>query len=114
MPLVWHVSREYAGIAEAGGVKDVVRGLAEAHARAGGASSVVMPLYGFVSERVAAGTLVASFTLSLPDQDVHVHGRRRAGEPLEEEGDWSLGFPSAQPDPPAGRARDCPRTRRDT
>ncbi len=32
---VWHVSREYAGIAEAGGVKDVVRGLAEASARAG-------------------------------------------------------------------------------
>jgi len=88
MPLVWHVSREYAGIAEAGGVKDVVRGLAEAHARAGGASSVVMPLYGFVSERVAAGRLVASFTLSLPDQDkgnklfeetVRIHEARQDG-----------------------------------
>ena len=66
---VWHVSREYAGVAEAGGVKDVVRGLAEAQARAGGAPSVVMPLYGFASRRLEARTPIASFTLSLPDHD---------------------------------------------
>jgi starch synthase len=69
IPLVWHVAREYAGIAEAGGVKDVVRGLAEAHARAGGSPSVVMPLYGFISSTITAGAPVASFTLALPDQD---------------------------------------------
>lgn len=88
MPLVWHVSREYAGIAEAGGVKDVVRGLAEAHSRAGGAPSVVMPLYGFVSNRFATDSPVASFTLPLPDQDrnnelivetVRVHESRQDG-----------------------------------
>ncbi len=43
---VWHVAREYAGVAEAGGVKDVVRGLAEAQARAGARPTVVLPLYG--------------------------------------------------------------------
>ena len=34
MPIgsVWHVARELAGIAEAGGIKDMVRGLAEAPA----------------------------------------------------------------------------------
>jgi starch synthase len=68
-PVVWHVAREYAGIAEAGGVKDVVRGLAEAHARAGGTPSVVLPLYGFVSGAVSPGPAVASFPLKLPDQD---------------------------------------------
>jgi starch synthase len=66
---VWHVTREYAGLAEAGGVKDVVRGLAEAHARAGARVSVVLPLYGFLPRDMAAGEPVASFTLSLPEQD---------------------------------------------
>jgi starch synthase len=66
---VWHVTREYAGFAEAGGVKDVVRGLAEAHARAGGTPTVVMPLYGFMLRELAAGPTVAEFSLSLPDQD---------------------------------------------
>jgi starch synthase len=66
---VWHVTREYAGIAEAGGVKDVVRGLAEAHARRGAGVSVVLPLYGFLPPGLSRGETVASFTLSLPDQD---------------------------------------------
>ncbi len=66
---VWHVTREYAGFAEAGGVKDVVRGLAEAHARAGGTPTVVMPLYGFMPPQNAQGQTVAEFTLSLPDQE---------------------------------------------
>jgi starch synthase len=69
VPSVWHVAREYAGIAEAGGVKDVVRGLAEAQARAGGSPTVVMPLYGFVPKEPAAEPPVASFTFFLPDQD---------------------------------------------
>jgi starch synthase len=66
---VWHVTREYAGLAEAGGVKDVVRGLAEAHARAGAMVSVVLPLYGFLPRDLAAAKPVTSFALSLPDQD---------------------------------------------
>ncbi len=66
---VWHVAREYAGIAEAGGVKDVVRGLAEAHARSGAETSVVLPQYGFLSKELTRGEPVASFSLALPDQD---------------------------------------------
>ncbi|MGO9310168.1 MAG: glycogen synthase [Spirochaetia bacterium] len=87
-PLVWHVSREYAGVAEAGGVKDVVRGLAEAHARSGGSPTVVLPMYGFIPRELGAGAPVASFTLFLPDQDkgnelfeekVSIHEARLAG-----------------------------------
>jgi starch synthase len=65
----WHVAREYAGIAEAGGVKDVVRGLAEAQTRAGGTPTVVLPRYGFLPRELWEGRTVASFSLSLPDQD---------------------------------------------
>ena len=88
VPRVWHVSREYAGIAEAGGVKDVVRGLAEAQARGGGSPTVVMPLYGFAARRTESRTPVASFRLSLPDHDkgnelfeeqVTVHEARQGG-----------------------------------
>lgn len=46
---VWMVSREYEGIAGAGGVKDVCRQLAETLVSHGGcAVSVVLPRYGFV------------------------------------------------------------------
>ncbi len=65
---VWHVTREYAGLAEAGGVKDVVRGLAEALVRRGIPCTVVLPLYGFLRP-VASGRPVASFSVPLPDQD---------------------------------------------
>ncbi len=65
---VWHVSREYAGLAEAGGVKDVVRGLAEALARRGVPCTVVLPFYGFLRSGISAKP-VASFTVALPDQD---------------------------------------------
>jgi starch synthase len=66
---VWHVTREYAGLAEAGGVKDVARGLAEAQARAGCRATVMLPLYGFMPGALKSGDLVAAFTLALPDQD---------------------------------------------
>ncbi len=46
---VWHVSREYEGVAEAGGLKDVVRGLAEASLAHGITATVVLPYYGAVS-----------------------------------------------------------------
>lgn len=45
---IWMLTREYEGLAGAGGVKDVVRQLAEAIARSGGKVSVVLPLYGFM------------------------------------------------------------------
>lgn len=65
---VWHVAREYAGVAEAGGVKDMVRGLAEAQVRSGMAVTAVIPLYGFARGRVALQpTPLASFTVALPD-----------------------------------------------
>ncbi|HYW85938.1 MAG TPA: glycogen/starch synthase, partial [Spirochaetia bacterium] len=66
---VWHVAREYAGVAEAGGVKDVVRGLAEAQARAGAHTSVVIPQYGFLPDEFKRGEPIATFTLAMPDQD---------------------------------------------
>jgi starch synthase len=46
-----------------------VRGLAEAHARAGGTPSVVIPLYGFAAGRLESRIPVTSFILSLPDHD---------------------------------------------
>lgn len=85
---VWHVAREYAGLAEAGGVKDVVRGLAEALARAGVPTTVVLPLYGFIPKSFARGEPVASFRIAVPDQEkrnalvdeeVRVHSRLLAG-----------------------------------
>jgi len=66
---VWHVAREYAGLAEAGGVKDVVRGLAEALARSGVPTTAVIPLYGFFPPALDRGQKIAEFSLSLPDQD---------------------------------------------
>jgi starch synthase len=66
---VWHVAREYAGVAEAGGVKDVVRGLAEAQARAGDHPTVVLPLYGFLPEACRSSPCVAAFSFLLPDHD---------------------------------------------
>lgn len=47
-PSVWLVSREYAGLAEAGGVKNVVCSLAESLARAGYSVTVFLPAYGFI------------------------------------------------------------------
>lgn len=45
---IWMLTREYRGIAGAGGVKDVSRELAESLALAGYEVSVIMPRYGFV------------------------------------------------------------------
>ena len=43
---IWFVSREYAGIAEAGGVKNVAASLAEGLYQEGCTVCVFMPLYG--------------------------------------------------------------------
>jgi starch synthase len=45
---VWHVTREFGGVAGSGGVKDVVRGLALASVGAGIRTTVVLPHYGSV------------------------------------------------------------------
>ena len=46
---IWMVSREYAGIAEAGGVKNVVCSLSESLARLGHSVTCFLPFYGFVN-----------------------------------------------------------------
>jgi starch synthase len=77
---VWHVAREYAGVAEAGGVKDMVRGLAEAQARDGMAVTAVIPMYGFAREGLVRDAReVASFTVRLPDLETW---SRMADEPV--------------------------------
>jgi starch synthase len=81
---VWHVTREYAGLAEAGGVKDVVRGLADALVRQGVPTTVVLPLYGFLG-RELRGRPVVSFTVSLPDQDKENQFFEEQGEVFESE-----------------------------
>ena len=45
---IWHITREYRGIAEAGGIKDVVRDLSEALTKFGLSVSVIIPFYGFM------------------------------------------------------------------
>ena len=50
---IWMLSREYEGLAGAGGVKDVVRQLAEALVRSGRKVSVALPLYGFMDPKAA-------------------------------------------------------------
>lgn len=63
---IWYVTREYAGIAEAGGVKNVACALAEGCARKGSPVRVFIPAYGsvfvkgsisFVTEIFVAGIL---------------------------------------------------------
>lgn len=45
---IWMLSREYRGVAGAGGVQDVVRDLAESLAESGYEVTVIMPCYGFI------------------------------------------------------------------
>lgn len=66
---VWHVAREYTGIAEAGGVKDVVSGLARALVRAGIPSTVVVPLYGRLPRDFGLPEPLVTFSLPVPDHD---------------------------------------------
>ncbi len=76
---VWHVSREYAGIADAGGVKDAVQGLAAALARAGVRTSAVVPLYGFMRGSLPLTKRpVCTFSHDVPDQDAGFTMRRES------------------------------------
>lgn len=61
---VWLAVREYAGLAEAGGVKNVTRSQAEALARLGESVTVFMPGYGFIEE-----TGIELFTLTIDVND---------------------------------------------
>ncbi|MFP4365136.1 MAG: glycogen synthase [Spirochaetia bacterium] len=47
---IWQVAREYAGIAEAGGVKDVVRDISENLVKLENTVTVVLPFYGCVEQ----------------------------------------------------------------
>jgi len=76
---VWHISREYEGIAEAGGVKDVVAGLASSLHRSGTAVTVVLPRYGFIDpDGLAAVKLPFRLQLTLPVEN-------RASQPAVQE-----------------------------
>jgi starch synthase len=87
---VWHVAREFAGLAEAGGLKDAVAGLAAAQVRAGIRTAVVLPRYGFLAG-LQAERLPVKFTLALPSgneasapspEPVEVYRIRREGVEL--------------------------------
>jgi len=71
---VWMLSREYDGLAGAGGVKDVVRQLAWALVRSGRKVSVVLPGYGFI-EPEKEGFAPLDFSLEL-DMDYTGEPRR--------------------------------------
>ena len=62
---VWMVTREYEGLAGAGGVKDVSRQLAEALVRAGCSVTVVLPLYGFIDPKELGFKQLGDETLSI-------------------------------------------------
>lgn len=63
---VWMLTREYDGLAGAGGVKDVARQLAEALVRSGRKVSVVLPLYGFMDpKRLGFAPLDLGFEIDL-------------------------------------------------
>jgi starch synthase len=87
---IWHVTREFAGVAEAGGLKDAVAGLAEAQARLGIPTAAVLPRYGFL-DRLDAERLPIRFELLLPSgneasaleaESVEVYRTRRGGVEL--------------------------------
>lgn len=73
---IWMVSREYDGLAGAGGVKDVCRQLAESFARAGAQVRVVLPLYGFM-DPVKLGFTLQPGHFAV---DMHYVGKERREE----------------------------------
>jgi starch synthase len=81
---VWHVAREYEGIAEAGGLKDVVTGLATALVRRGIPSTVVLPRYGFVEPgRLDARELPFRVRFPLPSSGYNLQMREETVQAWE-------------------------------
>ncbi|OGQ94584.1 MAG: glycogen synthase [Deltaproteobacteria bacterium RIFOXYD12_FULL_57_12] len=71
---VWMVTREYEGLAGAGGVKDMCRQLAESLAKARCAVSVILPRYGFMEPAALGFTaLNAALTVDMS----YAHEERR-------------------------------------
>ncbi len=87
---IWLLAREYSGLAEAGGVKDVVAGLAAGLARLSIPVTVVLPRYGFINcEHLKAEKISTRLSLSLPTantysrcapEEIEVYSLRREGE----------------------------------
>lgn len=68
---IWMITREYEGLANAGGVKDVSRQLSEALARSGRQVSVVLPLYGFMNPgQLDFAPIDLAFEVDMPYEDV--------------------------------------------
>jgi starch synthase len=89
---VWIITREYEGLAGAGGVKDFSRQLTRALARTGRQVNVVLPLYGFMQpEQLGFQPIELAFDLDMP----YVGVERR-----EQASVWSRREPAA---PAAGR-----------
>ncbi|PLX50971.1 MAG: glycogen synthase [Desulfobulbaceae bacterium] len=67
---IWFVSREYDGLAGAGGVKDVCRQLAEALGKVARVS-VILPCYGFLTPKLLGFNIKTSLltTMNYADQD---------------------------------------------
>jgi starch synthase len=83
---VWIITREYEGLAGAGGVKDFSRQLAGALARTGRRVSVVLPLYGFMQpEKLGFAPLEIGFDVDMPyvgvERREHVKIWRRQEQP---------------------------------
>ncbi len=75
---IWFVTREYRGLAGAGGVKDVSRDLAEALVRKGRTVRVVMPCYGFLDPS-SAGFSPLDMGFDVDMDYVHEERRERVG-----------------------------------
>jgi starch synthase len=85
---VWIVTREYEGLAGAGGVKDFSRQLAGALARTGRRVSVVLPLYGFIQpEKLGFAPHEIAFDVDMPyvgvERREHVKIWRRQERPAD-------------------------------
>lgn len=68
--IIYQLAREYRPYACAGGLKEVVTGLAKSFAKNGHNSSVFLPLYGFINQ--TGFELVGSFKLELLKESVNV------------------------------------------
>lgn len=82
---IWFVSREYDGLAGAGGVKDVCRQLAEALGKVAKVS-VMIPCYGFLSPKLLGFKIRATLPVAMNyanqdrQEEVIIWGKKTQGE----------------------------------